>query len=170
MKHNIIKTENYLLVVDDSEIKVGDWFYLNDANIIAEYISVKPVNEAKKITAHLPLNNSPVLEGVPLLPMMKTIAEQLNVKEFPFRIKDSKGRIIYFEESDKRWAKYEHDSEGNVIYLETSSGYWSKREYDVSNKEIYYKNSEGLIVDKRPKPCEDKVVDIDGVKYKLVKL
>jgi hypothetical protein len=101
---------------------------------------------------------------------MKTIAEQLNVKEFPFRIKDSKGRIIYFEESDKRWAKYEHDSEGNVIYLETSSGYWSKREYDVSNKEIYYKNSEGLIVDKRPKPCEDKVVDIDGVKYKLVKL
>ena len=102
--------------------------------------------------------------------MMKTIAEQLNVKEFPFRIKDSKGRIIYFEESDKRWAKYEHDSEGNVIYLETSSGYWSKREYDVSNKEIYYKNSEGLIVDKRPKPCEDKVVDIDGVKYKLVKL
>ena len=84
---------------------------------------------------------------------MKTIAEQLNVKEFPFRIKDSKGRIIYFEESDKRWAKYEHDSEGNVIYFETSSGYWSKREYDASNKEIYYETSEGFRLDNRPKPC-----------------
>jgi hypothetical protein len=101
---------------------------------------------------------------------MKTIAEQLNVKEFPFRIKDSKGRIIYFEESDKRWAKYELDSKGNVIYFEISSGYWSKREYDASNKEIYYENSKGLILDKRPKPSEDKVIEIDGVKYKLVKL
>lgn len=95
---------------------------------------------------------------------MKTIAEQLNVKEFPFRIWDSKKRLIYFEESDKRWAKYEHDSEGNVIYFKNSKGYWSKREYDASNKEIYYENSEGLIIDKRPKPCEDKVVEIDGVK------
>jgi hypothetical protein len=101
---------------------------------------------------------------------MKTIAEQLNVKEFPFRIKDSKGRIIYFEESDKRWAKYELDSKGNVIYFEISSGYWSKREYDASNKEIYYENSKGLILDKRPKPSEDKVIEIDGVKYKLLKL
>ena len=101
---------------------------------------------------------------------MKTIAEQLNVKEFPFRIKDSKGRIIYFEESDKRWAKYELDSKGNVIYFEISSGYWSKREYDASNKEIYYENSKGVILDKRPKPSEDKVIEIDGVKYKLLKL
>ena len=101
---------------------------------------------------------------------MKTIAEQLNITEFPFRIKDSKGRIIYFEESDKRWAKFEHDSEGNVIYLENSNGYWSKREYDTNNKEIYYENSDGIILDNRPKPCEDKVVEIDGVKYKLVKL
>jgi len=77
MTHNIIKTENYLLVVNDLEIKVNDWFYLNDANIIAEYISVKPVNEAKKITAHLPLNNSPVLEFVPLLPPLEDDNEEV---------------------------------------------------------------------------------------------
>jgi hypothetical protein len=80
MKYNIIKTEKYLLAIDDSEIKVGDWFYLNDANIIAEYISVKPVNEAKKIIAHLPLNNSPVLEGVPLLPPLEDEVEGLAKK------------------------------------------------------------------------------------------
>ena len=115
---------------------------------------------------------------------MKTIAEQLNVTEFPFRIWDSKKRLIYFEESDKRWAKYEHDSEGNVIYFEGSNGYWSKkeydangneihfedsrrywwkREYDANGNEIYYENSRGEIEDKRPKSCEDKVVEIDGV-------
>lgn len=101
---------------------------------------------------------------------MKTIAEQLNVTEFPFRIWDSKGRIIYFEESDKRWGKYKHDSQGNVIYFESSRGYWSKCEFDASNKEIYYENSEGLIVDDRPKPCEDEVVEIDGAKYLLTKI
>ena len=30
---------------------------------------------------------------------MKTIAEQLKVKEFPFEIKDSNGNRIYFEDS-----------------------------------------------------------------------
>jgi len=48
MKHNIIKTENYLLVVGDSDAK---------------------------IIAHLPLNNSPVLEGVPLLPPLVNIEQ-----------------------------------------------------------------------------------------------
>lgn len=33
MKYKIIKTENYLLVVDDSEIKEGDWFYVKTPNI-----------------------------------------------------------------------------------------------------------------------------------------
>lgn len=31
---------------------------------------------------------------------MKTIAQQLNIKEFPFRIKDKNGNQIYFENSD----------------------------------------------------------------------
>jgi hypothetical protein len=71
MTHPIIKTENYLLVVDESEIKVMDWFYLDDAIIIAQYIADKPVKESKKITFHLPLNNAPTLEGVPLLPPLE---------------------------------------------------------------------------------------------------
>jgi tartrate dehydratase beta subunit/fumarate hydratase class I family protein len=31
---------------------------------------------------------------------MKTIAEQLNVKEFPLKINDSNGNEIYYEDSD----------------------------------------------------------------------
>jgi len=77
MEYKIINTGDYLLIVDDSDIKEGDWFYLNDANIIAEYISVKPVNEAKKIIVHLPLNNSPILDSVDFLPPLEDEVEKL---------------------------------------------------------------------------------------------
>jgi len=73
MKHNIIKTENYLLAVDDSEIKEGDWIYESDSNSVN--IAGKGYHNFTqsdaKITAHLPLNNSPVLEGLPLLPPLE---------------------------------------------------------------------------------------------------
>jgi len=81
----------------------------------------------------------------------KTIAQQLNwdfEANDDLRIKDKNGNTIYFENSDGYWVKWEHDSKGN---------------------QIYYENSNGVIVDYRPKPCKDKVIEIDGVKYKLVK-
>jgi hypothetical protein len=77
---------------------------------------------------------------------MKTIAQQLNIKEFPFIIKDKNG---------------------NLIYSEYSTGYWYKCEFDSNGNRIYFEDSDGEIVDKRPKPCSDKVVEIDGIKYKL---
>jgi hypothetical protein len=98
---------------------------------------------------------------------MKTIAQQLNVTEFPFRIKDKKGNTIYYEDSDEFWVKYEYDSNGNQTYGETSNEFWTKWEFDSKGKEVYYENSDGVIRDNRPKPCENKVVEIDGIKYKL---
>ena len=67
MTHKLIKTANYLLVVDDSEIKEGDYTFQEASNLISKY------NNAylKKIIAHLPLNNSPTLEGVDLLPPLE---------------------------------------------------------------------------------------------------
>lgn len=63
-------------------------------------------------------------------------------------IRNKNNEIIYAESLDRFWAKWERDSEGKVMYYEDSTGY---------------------ITDNRPKPCENKVVEIDGVKYKLVK-
>ena len=77
---------------------------------------------------------------------MKTITQQLNVKEFPFEIKDSNG---------------------NKIYYENSEGYWIKREFDSNGTEIYFEDSIGRIKDNRPKPCEGKIVEIDGIEYEL---
>lgn len=101
---------------------------------------------------------------------MKTIAEQLNIKDFPFEIRDKNGNLIYFEGSDKYWTKREYDSNGNRIYFEGASGYWTKSEYDSNGKEIYYENSDGTIWDNRPKPCDGKEFEIEGVKYKLIKI
>ena len=112
---------------------------------------------------------------------MKTIAQQLNVKEFPFEIKDkngnliyyqfsdgywykrecdSNGKEIYYENSDGFWHKRKYDSNGNQIYFENSKGYWYKNEYDSNGNVIYVENSDGKIIDNRPKGCEGKVVEL----------
>lgn len=74
---------------------------------------------------------------------MKTIAQQLNITKFPFKIKDSNGREIYLETSHGFWEKREFDSNGRGIYYETSKGYWEKREFDSNAREFYYENSKG---------------------------
>jgi hypothetical protein len=103
---------------------------------------------------------------------MKTIAQELKVTEFPFRIKDKNNNQIYFEDSegywwkrefdknnneiyfedsDGYWVKREYDSNNNKIYYENPDGFWEKREFDKNNNEIYYEDSNGYIIDKRPK-------------------
>ena len=44
-----------------------------------------------------------------------TIAKQLNIKTFPFTIKDSNGNLIYYENSTGFWAKREYDADGKEI-------------------------------------------------------
>ena len=119
MKHNIIKTENYLLVVDESEIKEGD-FYLRYNNSVLRCTQLKEsFNEAlnkneiiilanrcgdpyersrnylKKIIAYLPLNNSPVLEGVDLLPRLEDDVKKLAECEYGTDIDSIRGSTHY---------------------------------------------------------------------------
>ena len=83
---------------------------------------------------------------------MKTVAQQLNVKEFPFRIKDAKG---------------------NEIYYENSLGFWVKKEYNSEGIQIYVENSDGTIIDNRPKVVEltmDEIADKLGIDVNLLKI
>jgi len=89
---------------------------------------------------------------------MKTIAQQLNVKEFPFEIKDKNGNPIYTEYSKGYWEKREYDWDGNQVYYEDSEKKWWKREY----------NSEGIVIYSEYS-LDHYTVEIDGIKYKLVK-
>ena len=112
---------------------------------------------------------------------MKTIAQQLNVTDFPFEIKDKQGNLLYFECPDGFWWKKEYDSEGNKIYFEDSDGDWHKYEYDSEGNEIYREDSDGVIIDIRPKyeaefnisywgglKNKDDVITLNGIKYKRI--
>ena len=86
---------------------------------------------------------------------MKTIAQELNVINFPFVINDSNNNPIYYEDSGGYWWKQEFDGNNNIIYCEYSDGYWSKQEYDKNNNRIYFESSNGTIIDNRPKPTPE---------------
>lgn len=76
MTYEIFKTDDYLLVIDNSEIKEGDYRmnlqrgYVKLVDDAPEYYNQR--NDVfKRVIAHLPLNNSPILEGVDLLPSLE---------------------------------------------------------------------------------------------------
>ncbi len=64
-------------------------------------------------------------------------------------IYNQNGKIIYMEDSDGYWEKFEYDNNGNVIYYENFYGVWRKREYDDNGNQIYKENSRGDIIDNR---------------------
>ena len=84
-------------------------------------------------------------------------------------VNDKNGRPIYLENSNGYWSKREWDSNGKEIYWEDSDGCWLKYEWDSKGNQIYFEDSKGKIIDNRPKTCENKIVEIEGIKYKLVK-
>ena len=104
---------------------------------------------------------------------MKTIAQQIKwdfETNGNLEIRDKGGNLIYYERSDKSWGKYERDSEGNETYYIDSRAYWERREWDSKGNRLVYQDSNGVIEDNRPKPCEGKIVEFGGEKFKLVKV
>ena len=105
--------------------------------------------------------------------MKKTIAQELNITQFPFEIKDGKGNLIYREQENGFWERWERNDYGSTIFYENSDNFWERWEYSSEGKEIYYKNSEGKIHDWRtntdPKP-DPMTIEIDGKKYKLIEI
>ena len=112
MKQDIIKTDKYLLIVSDEEIKEDDFFYDLDTN----YLKIKQSWEnshldfnSKKIIAHLPLNNSPILEGVDLLPPLEDEVEKL-ANEYTSNEKHS-GWWAFLRGYNKAREKYKYTEE-----------------------------------------------------------
>ncbi len=81
---------------------------------------------------------------------MKTIAQQMNAKTFPFRMFDKNGNKIYCEISDNYWYRQEFNLNNQQTSYVDSKEYWGKWEYDKTGKQIYFENSDGLIRDDRP--------------------
>jgi hypothetical protein len=111
MTHNIIKTENYLLVVDDSKIKQNDWCIYRTGEVI-HYLVKLNTDNLKKIIAHLPLNNSPVLEFVPLLPPLEDEVVEL-AQAYVINTPDNEPLRVYafIEGYNKAKEKYKYTEE-----------------------------------------------------------
>jgi len=107
---------------------------------------------------------------------MKPLSEtykQLGIAfSFPIKIKEDNGRTTYREYSADFWYKREYDSNGNETYYEDSDGLWCRYEYDANGRRTYYEDSNGIKqgIPRSAKTCEGKVVEVDGIKYKLIAL
>jgi hypothetical protein len=122
MTHKLIKTDDYLLVVDDSEIKEGDclYGYVNNNTFKANKLSHLYIN-SKKIISHLPLNGSPILEGVDLLPPIEDDFEKFLDRdfEFGFTSKDTVDRIKWYYQTYFK-EKYKYTEEDVIRIVEKS--------------------------------------------------
>lgn len=135
MEHKIIQTENYLLVVSNEEIKNKDWII--DAMITKNVIRRAEVDKELgiwaegrpiKIIAHLPLNNSPILQGVDLLPPLEQkddVEEKrdLWVKSLNGMIPDKISAAVGFKNGyNKAKEKYKYTEEDMREMFEAAIG------------------------------------------------
>jgi hypothetical protein len=72
MRYPVIKTDSYLLIVNDDKIRMGDYYidgYFFLRNVVvddSEYWSNR--KDYKKLIAHRPFNNAPYIDGLDVLP------------------------------------------------------------------------------------------------------
>jgi hypothetical protein len=123
MEHKIIYTENYLLIVEDFKIDVGD-FYLTSDNTILQCEKIllgliyssgdygRNTNGLKRITSHIPLNNFPILGGVSLLPDLSPIENSGSYTE-----EDMKECVMYILRDLN--SHNEVDKPGNFVWTDS---------------------------------------------------
>jgi hypothetical protein len=105
-------------------------------------------------------------------PLSETYKELGIDFSFPIEIKDDRRKWTYSEDSDGYWERWERDANGNRNYHEDSTGFWARWERDANGKPTFYENSYGTKegTPRSAKTCEGKVVEVDGIKYKLTAL
>jgi hypothetical protein len=107
MRYPVIKTDSYLLIVNDDKIRMGD-YYVDDYFFLrkcvvddSEYWSNR--KEYKKLIAHRPLNNAPHIDGLDVLPPNwrdsgdKDDVEQLAEEHAEHQFKGISDRTSMFE-------------------------------------------------------------------------
>jgi hypothetical protein len=158
---NIINTGYYMLIVDDSEIKKETYCYDSINNILVFYKGSMKNIGFQKVISHLPLNNSPILENVPLLPPL----EDDNIHFGDLRNVDVDSFMSGYNKAEE---KYNLTLDKLLdLYIE-ESGYgmdmWSKEENATMN--IVTKIIQSLQQPKMPVgfKCEIEAMNIDEIR------
>lgn len=167
MTHILIHTQDYLLVVDDSEIKEGDYVHENISGVYGPIDRDSIVENPQKIIAHLPLNNSPILEGVDLLPPLEQDDVDELAKEYGEDIgnKDGTSAFDYKRGYNKAKEKYKYTEKdvnimvNNAVVFAELNTHLSVGEYLTQFKDFYDKCIQSLSQTKIPVAfeCEEKV-------------
>lgn len=144
MTHKLIHTPDYLLVVDDSEIKFKDR-YFNEEDGIGLWQDAIPAYHklnSKKIIAHLPLNNSPILEGVALLPPLEQEddVERLIKIEQEASYKQGKGTISWYEQEKRK--EYYNKAKEKFKYTEEDMKRIYEKGYSSGRNELSSRESD----------------------------
>jgi hypothetical protein len=140
MKHEIIYTQDFALIVSDEEITKGDFCYDLDAS--PGYKNHKSIvrclrtakdsywnKNCKKIIAHRPFTDAPVLEGVPILP---EFSEEDDIK------------LIAKQEAEKLHDKSRHEDWDIYEELVSEDAWLIEKGYNKA-KETYKYTEEDLI-------------------------
>ena len=72
------------------------------------------------------------------------IAQQLGITEFPFQIYNNSGQIVYLQENEIDWERWEFNFIGRKTLYENSDGDWTKYDYDGASNLIKIQYSSGL--------------------------
>jgi len=138
MKHKIIKTDNYLLVVDESEIKVNDFMYFwnGQSGSIHKhkegYATENIYGAGVKIIAHLPLNGSPILEGVDLLPKLYEQRTEITLEPEHIELLNQ-GNVEYFNDRIEYTLPQKFIKEGDKWFIEKTI---SKEKYKYTEDDL----------------------------------
>jgi hypothetical protein len=144
--YKTIITDNYILITSDEEIKSGDW-QLDTKNRLSRFstISMNLYGESyKKVIAHLPINDSANLRGVPLLPPLPSGEDDVEKLSWEYTF-NKFGEVDdfydtqegYIEGWKKHSEKYRFSEEDvkKAIVMATTSKYDHKLEFH-SQEEI----------------------------------
>lgn len=72
-----------------------------------------------------------------------TIAKQLRIKEFPFKIVVG-DQIIYWESEVGDWIIQEYNDQGKPTYFKNNHGYETHRTYDQKGRMTSFKDNNGI--------------------------
>ena len=80
---------------------------------------------------------------------MKKLSETLTelgiAFSFPIIIKDSNGKVTYFENSDGYCSRTEYDDNGKETYYDDSDSFIDKKRFDENGTEVYLEDGEALL-------------------------
>jgi alpha-amylase/alpha-mannosidase (GH57 family) len=127
MKKEIIYAADYALVVSDEEIKEGDLVFVDcsevevqDIRKVKDYYNEQflfenggqiHIDYCKKVIAHRPLKDAPILEGVPLLPEFskEDDVKKLALKTYPFSNSERNAFITGYNKAKETYKYTEED-------------------------------------------------------------